>query len=137
MRKEETMSTVKVKPSKTLSAGSVVMLIFMLLFGIGFAVFSIIDVFDSDELSLKILVPLFFTVFIGAIVFILVYHVMNLKGSKGLSMIDIDTESGFPTGETERDPIKRLRDLEALKKDGLISSEEYSRKRTEIMEKKW
>lgn len=137
MRKEETMSTVKVKPSKTLSAGSVVMLIFMLLFGIGFAVFSLIDVFDSDELALKILLPLFFTAFIGAIVFMLVYHVMNLKRSKGLSMIDIDTESGFPTGETERDPVQRLRDLEALKKDGLISGEEYSRKRSEIMEKKW
>ncbi len=131
------MSTIKVKPSKTLSKGSIVVLIFMLLFGIGFAVISLAEIFRGDEPALKILVPLFFTAFIGAIVFMLVYHVKNLRGSKGLSMIDIDTESGLPEGDTERDPIQRLRDLEALKKDGLISGEEYSRKRAEIMEKKW
>jgi len=131
------MNSIKVKPSKPLSAGAFVMLIFMLLFGIGFAVFSVIDVFSSDELALKILVPLFFAAFIGAILFMLVYHFLNLKRAKGLSMIDIEAESGLQAGETKRDPIQRLRDLEALKKDGFISEEEYRRKREEIMKEKW
>jgi hypothetical protein len=127
----------KVKPSKPLSAGAFVMLIFMLLFGIGFAVFSVINVYSSDELALKILVPLFFTVFIGAIVFMLVYHFLNLKSAKGVSLIDIETESGAQAGETKRDPIQRIRDLEALKKDRLISTAEYDRKRNEIINEKW
>lgn len=131
------MSSIKVKPSKPLSAGAFVMLIFMLLFGIGFAVFSVIDVFSSDELALKILVPLFFAAFIGAILFMLVYHFLNLKRAKGLSLIDIETESSLQAGETKRDPIQRLRDLEALKKDGLVSKEEFDRKRAEIMGEKW
>jgi hypothetical protein len=109
----------------------------MLLFGIGFAVFSVIDVFSSDELALKILVPLFFAAFIGAILFMLVYHFLNLKRAKGLSMIDIETESSPQAGETKRDPIQRMRDLEALKKDGLINEEEYRRKRAEIMKEEW
>jgi hypothetical protein len=131
------MSSMKVKPSKPLSAGAFVMLIFMLLFGIGFAVFSVINVYSSDELALKILVPLFFTVFIGAIVFMLVYHFLNLKSAKGVSLIDIETESGAQAGETKRDPIQRIRDLEALKKDRLISTAEYDRKRNEIINEKW
>lgn len=31
----------------------------------------------------------------------------------------------------------KLRDLEALKKDGLISSDEYKKKRNEIIKEKW
>ena len=41
------------------------------------------------------------------------------------------------SGETEGDFAVRLRDLEALKKDGLISDGEYQRKRAEIMQEKW
>ncbi|MDD2904495.1 MAG: SHOCT domain-containing protein [Syntrophales bacterium] len=40
-------------------------------------------------------------------------------------------------GETESDFAVRLRDLEALRKDGLISEAEYQRKRAEILQEKW
>jgi hypothetical protein len=40
-------------------------------------------------------------------------------------------------GETESNFTGRLRDLEALKKDGLISGGEYQKKRAEIMQGKW
>lgn len=46
-------------------------------------------------------------------------------------------EIGVASGETESDFAVRLRDLEALKKDGLISEGEYQRKRAEIMQEKW
>jgi len=39
-----------------------------------------------------------------------------------------DRESDFGT---------RLRDLEALRKEGLISEQEYQKKRAEIMDEKW
>lgn len=46
-------------------------------------------------------------------------------------------EIGGISPETEADFAVRLRDLEALRKDGLISEVEYQRKRAEIMQEKW
>ena len=39
--------------------------------------------------------------------------------------------------QPENSFAKKLRDIESLKKEGLISDEEYSRKRAEIMKEKW
>jgi hypothetical protein len=50
--------------------------------------------------------------------------------------IEIAEISGV-AAETESDFAARLRDLEELKKDGLLSDEEYGRKRAEIMQGKW
>ena len=66
-----------------------------------------------------------------------IYHVLNIKRSKGLSLIDIDAETGFSSGRTDKDPMQRLRDLEALRKDKLIAKDEFDRKRKEIMAEKW
>jgi hypothetical protein len=50
---------------------------------------------------------------------------------------DIETEAGNQTDDTGNDPMQRLRGLEKLKSDGLISEEEFRRKREEIMQQKW
>lgn len=132
------MNSMKVKPSKPLSAGAIIILIFMILFGIGFTILIVSTLFENDApLVMKIIFPLFMVGWIGTALFMLVYHVLNLKRAKGLSMIDIETESSLQAGETKRDPIQRMRDLEALKKDGLISKEEFDRKRAEIMAEQW
>lgn len=39
--------------------------------------------------------------------------------------------------EGDDSPASRLRELESLRKDRLISDEEYEKKRAEIMEEKW
>lgn len=43
--------------------------------------------------------------------------------------------------ETEGDPVpgfaRRLRELETLRAEGILSQAEYERKRTEIMEQRW
>ncbi|HSW38157.1 MAG TPA: hypothetical protein VLL97_01545 [Acidobacteriota bacterium] len=128
----------KVKPSKPLSAGAMIMLVFMLLFGIGFIVL-VGGVLSENEapLAMKFVFYLFMTGWIGTGVFMLVYHGLNLKNKKGLSLIDIETESGLPAEEMKRDPMRKLRDLESLKKDDLISEEEYKQKRHELMSEKW
>lgn len=41
---------------------------------------------------------------------------------------DRDAENGFAA---------KLRDLDALKKDGLITDDEYRKKRAQIMKEKW
>ena len=38
---------------------------------------------------------------------------------------------------SESNSASKLRDLETLKKDGLISADEYEKKRNEIMKEKW
>ncbi len=39
--------------------------------------------------------------------------------------------------EDEDSPSSRLRELEELRRDHLVSEEEYGKKRTEILEEKW
>lgn len=127
-----------IKPSKPASAGALFGLFFMLLFGIAFA-FLIGNVLVENEAP----VPMYFVFgifmigWLGTVIYMLVYHFLNLKRAKGLSLVEIDTESGFQTNESVSDPMQKLRSLEALKKDGLISEDEFRRKREEVMQQKW
>jgi len=129
---------INVKPSKPLSAGAIIMLIFMLLFGIGFAVLVLNVLFENDALLvMKIIFPLFMVGWIGTVLFMLVYHVLNLKKKKGLPMFNIETEQGTHTENNENNPMERLRMLEKLKNDGLINDEEFRLKRKEILQERW
>lgn len=66
----------------------------------------------------------------------IVYHAKNLNRAKGLSLIDINTESDS-NSVVERTPMQSLRELELLKKDGLISEIEYKQKRAQILDERW
>lgn len=130
------MNEIHVKPSKPLSVGALVVLAFMLLFGIAFAVLVGGEIYSySDEPALKILFSLIMLAWIGGVLVMIIYHVINIKRAKGLPVIDLDTEAGISTAK--KDSMRKLRDLEALKKDQLISSAEYERKRREILNEKW
>ena len=132
------MTMLNIKPSKPVSAGALVGLLFMLLFGIAFSVL-IGNVLVENEAP----VPMYFVFgifmlgWIGTVLFMLVYHFLNLKRAKGLSLVDIETEPGPHGNEPVNDPMQKLRSLEALKKDALISEDEFNRKREEIMQQKW
>ena len=132
------MNTLNVRPSKPASAGALFGLGFLLLFGIAFS-FLVGGVLVENEapLAMSIVFYLFMVGWVGTALFMLVYHILNLKRAKGLSLIAIDTEPGSPADEAGRDPMQRLRALQALKQDGLISEDEFSRKREEIMQQKW
>ncbi len=132
------MKTLNVRPSKPASVGALIGLCFLLLFGIAFS-FLVGTVLVENEapLAMSIVFYLFMIGWVGTALFMLVYHILNLKRAKGLSLIDIETESGFQADGTGSDPIHRLRDLEALKRDGLINEDEFRRKREEIMQQKW
>ncbi|MDA8325355.1 MAG: hypothetical protein M0033_03970 [Nitrospiraceae bacterium] len=124
----------KVKPSKPVSAGSVIGLAFMIAFGIAFTVLVGATLSKNDApLALKFMIYIFMAVWLGVAIFMLIYHGLNLKRTKGLPFLDIDSESEVKTEV----PMQRLRELDALKKDGLISEEEYKGKRNEIMGEKW
>lgn len=129
------MGKISFTPGKTISAGSIGILIFFLLFGIGFAVLvgNVMSENDTPPLF-KLLMLLVVIIFIGTVLFMLVYHARNLSSEKGISLIDINTESDNKN-ESRESPAQSLRDLEQLKNEGLITETEYQQKRTVILER--
>ena len=132
------MTILNVKPSKPASAGALVGLSFMLLFGIGFtALVGNVLVENEAPVAMFFVFGVFMLGWLGTAVFMLVYHVLNIKRAKGLSLVDIEAAPGTQIDGPASDPMQRLRSLEALKQDGLISEDEFRRKREEIMQQKW
>ena len=132
------MSKISLTPSKPVSAGSFVILIFLLLFGIGFAVIvgNVLSENDASPLMTMIFF-LFIIMWIGTVLFMLIYHAKNFNSKKGISLIDINTETDINKTEMQRTPAERLRDLESLKKEGLITEKEHEQKRAQILSDKW
>jgi hypothetical protein len=111
---------------------------FLLIFGIGFTILVGSVLVDNEApIVMSIVFYVFMIGWVGTVLFMLVYHVLNLKRARGLSLVDIETEPGLPVDNTTSDPMQRLRNLEGLKHDGLINEEEFGRKREEIMQQKW
>lgn len=132
------MSKISLTPSKPVSAGSIVVLIFFLIFGIGFA-FLVGNVLSENEAPalMSIVFYLFIFIWIGTVFFMLIYYVKNYNSKKGISILDINTEEESGKANRDRSPSERLRELEALKKEGLITDKEYELKRSEILSDKW
>jgi hypothetical protein len=132
------MSKISLTPSKPVSAGSFVMLIFLLVFGIGFAIIVGSVLSENDAPSfVKAFFFLFIIMWIGTVSFMLIYHAKNYKSEKGISLIDIHTDSEINNSEMQRTPAERLRDLESLKKEGLITEKEHEQKRAQILSDNW
>jgi hypothetical protein len=132
------MGKMNIRPSKPLSTGAVISLVFLLMFGIAFSILVHTVLTENDApFGMAIVFYIFMVGWIGAVLFQLVYHALNLKRSKGLSLVDIESEPGLPEETTQSDPMQRLRNLEKLKSDRLITEEEFRRKREEIMREKW
>ena len=131
------MKKMSITPGRTISAGSIVGLVFLLLFGIGFAVV-VGNVLAENDASpmFSFLFFIIIVAWIGTVLFMLVYHVKNLNRTKGLSLIDINTEPD-DTSDVKRTPLQSLRELELLKKESLITEIEYQQKRAQILDERW
>lgn len=87
--------------------------------------------------------PCFIALFVIGILGSIAYHAANISSDNGINTEVFDFEvEGYPTSNTgsssnEPDFAERLRDLERLREDELISEEEYQAKRTQIMTDKW
>ncbi|MFT3844213.1 MAG: SHOCT domain-containing protein [Lacibacter sp.] len=118
-----------IKPSRaSLIAGMIAVVIF-LVFGIVF-LFLLAD--ESSSVGMiAVSVWIVFVLLIGAL---FLYKFINYnKGNSG------DEEFFFSDEREEEVPTfdERLRKLEALYKDKLITEAEYRKKRAEIMQSKW
>lgn len=113
---------IRVRPGKAGSfvgfAGGIILVLFGLFFAIsGAGVFGII-----------------WTLFAAAITFVNGYNAIS---TKGISSWNVEVED-YDGMETQRDDFEnKLRKLHSLKADGLISDEEFAKKREEILNEKW
>ena len=122
-----------VRPSPLASWITIIGLVIFLFFGL----FLMSDAPDNAPFAL------FRIIWIVACIGGIIYSIKNLstysrseKNKIPITSTDvIEIEEGDEPGV--KDFESRLRKLEALKKDGLITEEEYKQKRKEIMEEKW
>lgn len=112
-----------------------------LLFGLAFGFVALQDI-PGSEVGLRLLLGMFFLLWLVACSTMIVFYVRLLKKPKNHgenSFVDFQfeetTESLASAGGTDFEV--RLRKLEGLKRDGLISETEYLSKREQILREKW
>ncbi len=115
------MTRYRVKPSKPASAlGMVVGVAF-----VGIGLFVAIPTFGAFGV--------FWTLVAVAIT---VFNAINVFSESGVAGTEIIEDDG-PLGAEQLPFDERLRRLEQLRKDGLVSDEEYQRKRAELLGERW
>jgi len=117
-------------PTKTLLVSLIVVGALFLAFAVVFFIG-----IQAELGEAKPVVALFFLIFAAVSITIIVHAVKSLRLIKE-GKFEI-AEIGGDATETESDFATKLRDLEALKKERLISEEEYLKKRAEMMREKW
>jgi competence protein ComGC len=118
---------IHVKPSRMASLMGIVVGFAFLIFGIIFLFFLI-----QEDSTIGIVFMIFWFFIVGAIIFFNFYNLIKQK-----DVIDIETENLSSANDSGLDFESKLRKLESLKKDGLISEEEFCKKRDEILNQKW
>lgn len=123
--------TISVRPPRTSSVVMIGMGLLFLFFGIAF-----IAVAEGEA---RPFVLVFGILWIAVCIGFIVFGIYSLSRGKAPAVAIIDVESSPEEGNREEgaDFEAKLRKLERLRKERLISEEEYRRKRTEIMAEKW
>lgn len=110
-------SIISIRPGKAVSASSFIVMIFLLLFGAGFTIIVTNVLFSNDApLGVTILFFIFMIGWMGAAVFTLVYHFLNLKRAHGVPLFEVEIAKGLPEDATAQDPASRPRSHEDVNK---------------------
>jgi hypothetical protein len=121
---------VRVRPTRAVTIMGLVVAVAMVVFGIFFLTMVTKDSGGEPGPAIGFMI-LWFLV-LGVII---AYGIYNLTSRKGV--VEIDVEPKTPDAKAVPDFDERLRKLEALRKDGLVTEDEYRVKRNEIMSEKW
>lgn len=116
---------VYVKPSKTIFVAQVVIIPIFMIFGIVLLSFA-----DREVMPF---VAIFILIWEAICIALLVNAVKALKLLKNGQIEVAEIRGLAPEGDSF---ATKLRELDALRKDGLISEDEYQEKRVEIMQEK-
>ncbi|MBN2199815.1 MAG: SHOCT domain-containing protein [Candidatus Aminicenantes bacterium] len=127
-----------VRPSPLTSILGIVVGVVGLIFGIAFVSST------SGDSEAQGPINIFFLIWFGVCIGGIIYSLVNLSSySKSerrkipATSMDVVTMITDDPGPENLDFEAKLRKLEALKRDHLISEDEYDRKRSEILEDKW
>ncbi len=120
----------RVRPTRAVTIMGLVVAVAMVFFGIFFL--TIVTKDSGGESGPAIGFMILWFLVLGVII---AYGIYNLTSRKGV--VEIDVEPKTPDAKAVPDFDERLRKLEALKKDGLVTEDEYRVKRNEIMSEKW
>ena len=81
-------------------------------------------------------VAAFLALWVLVVVSIVGYHIRNATSDRGVPHTQVDF-TAHHDAPPAADFADRLRELEKLRQDGLITEDEYQRKRDEIMQARW
>lgn len=129
---------VSIRSTQQLSKGSVIGIIFMILFGSGFTVL-VGTVLRENEapLAASAVFYLFMAGWLATTVYLLVLNLKSIGRRQGMPLFEAESTEDTDNEAAETGFARRLRDLEQLRTDGLVSREEYTRKRSQIIAEKW
>ena len=66
------------------------------------------------------------------------FYAYNALSDRGASVVDVDvTGNAEPQAPSSGDFDTRLQKLDSLRRDGLITDDEYDEKRQEILDERW
>ncbi len=128
----------QIKPTRPVLVMGLIVAVAMLIFGVFFFNAVLSDSGGEPGPGMAFM-ALWFLV-LGVIIF---YYAFHLRTRKGVVEIETETAAAAPPpgaaapGVAGADFDDRLRKLEGLKKDGLVTDEEYRAKRAEILGEKW
>lgn len=115
------------KPPKTIFVAQVIIIPLFMIFGL--------VLFSLADREVMPYVAIFLLIWEAVCIAILLNAIKALKLIRN-GKIEVAEISDL-SGKEESSFAAKLRELDALKKDGLISDDEYRKKRVEIMEAKW
>ncbi|WP_202708856.1 hypothetical protein [Sporosalibacterium faouarense] len=116
-----------IKPSKGVSR-------FTFLIGVGFSIFGVIFIISSLFTQMTMILLPFGVIWTSIAIFNTYRSYKNGFTEEGISIYEIDSND---EEEGSLDFEEKLRKIEKLKKEGLISDSEYSKKRKEVLKDKW
>jgi hypothetical protein len=127
-----------IRPSPTASTIQLIALILLFIFGL-----VLLSILPGDFIPGIV----FLIIWLGFCLMGVIYSIINIMSFRdsrpnpaAVEVVEIEdkklADKNGPESEKPAFSI-RLRELEALKKDGLINEEEYQRKRREILDEKW
>lgn len=136
---------ITVRPSPTSSVITLVMSILFLIFGI-----VLIGTSLGGAEGARGPMSFFLVIWIAACLGMAIYSLINLSSygksrpnPAALEVLEMEDEKAPEPPDTKEstrarpDFATRLRELEALRKEGLLNEDEYQRKRKEILDEKW
>ena len=119
----------RVRPTRPVTIMALVAAVAMGLFGLFF-----LGLLMREGSGIGVVFMIVWFVVLGVII---AYYVYNLRSKTGVGVIEIDSETDGAEAGAGSDFESRIRKLERLRKDGLLTDEEYRAKKSEILSDKW